>query len=172
MAKFKLNPQLTLTYLPGIGKMDGARVVEGEQFRKFVPAFLVEIPEPVAVKAPQVVKFQKPVVEKVVSVEAALVKALTPKVEAIEVKPPEPVKVLEPKAQIEMALITEKLPVTDTAPLLDSQKTETAPVITEPAPAPEPLAEVAPLKETTPPVLTEASYSDRPPTATKGRRRK
>jgi hypothetical protein len=55
MSSFTLKPGLTTVFLPGAGRVQVGATLVGEQFRRFVPLFLVEIPEtkaaPVAVAA-------------------------------------------------------------------------------------------------------------------------
>src|SRR4051812_16141946 len=44
MDRFILKAGLSVVFLPGIGRVAANQVLEGEQFRRFVPLFLVEAP--------------------------------------------------------------------------------------------------------------------------------
>jgi hypothetical protein len=75
MRRFKLRPELRSAFIPGFGSAANNSVLEGDQFAKFVPALLVEVPEaavvsPPAVKAPPAAPAKAlpvPLVEPVVS---------------------------------------------------------------------------------------------------------
>lgn len=43
MSKFALKPGLSLALLPMAGKVAPGMILEGDQYRKFVPQFLVEV---------------------------------------------------------------------------------------------------------------------------------
>jgi hypothetical protein len=99
MSKFKLKPGLLAMFLPGIGKLGPEGFVEGEQYQRFVPQFLVEVPEEV-LAAPVVVTTPK-VAELIVPVSAVIA---VPVVEAPVVPPAPapvpPVVVVAPPAAI------------------------------------------------------------------------
>lgn len=59
MSSFTLKPGLSAVFLPGAGRVAPGIVVTGEQFRRFVPQFLVEAPKPPV--APQALSASKPV---------------------------------------------------------------------------------------------------------------
>lgn len=46
MPCFKLNPEAGMVFLPGHGRVKPGDVLMGEQFRRFVPHLLTEVPEP------------------------------------------------------------------------------------------------------------------------------
>lgn len=74
MSSFTLKPGLTTVFLPGTGRVQVGSTLVGEQFRRFVPSFLVEIPE---TKAPPVAEVAAVVAERVKPTPAP--KAPTPK---------------------------------------------------------------------------------------------
>lgn len=47
MDRFTLKPTLRIAFIAGVGQVRQNQVLVGEQFRKFVPAILVEIQDPV-----------------------------------------------------------------------------------------------------------------------------
>jgi len=46
MPRFKLNPKAGMVFLPGHGRVKPGDVLVGEQFRRFTPNLLVEVPDP------------------------------------------------------------------------------------------------------------------------------
>jgi hypothetical protein len=53
MRRFQKKPELTLAVIPGVGRVAAGQVLEGDQYARFVPSLLVEIPAlPTAPPAP------------------------------------------------------------------------------------------------------------------------
>lgn len=46
MASFKANPESGSVFLPGHGRVRPGEILMGEQWRKFAPGLLVEVPDP------------------------------------------------------------------------------------------------------------------------------
>lgn len=46
MASFKANPGAGMVFLPGHGRVREGEVLMGEQWRKFAPKLLTEVPDP------------------------------------------------------------------------------------------------------------------------------
>lgn len=44
MRRFQKRPDVTFAIIPGVGRLDGQRILEGDQYAKFAPSLLVEIP--------------------------------------------------------------------------------------------------------------------------------
>jgi len=91
MARFVLNPGLSVVFLPGFGKVSRGEPLVGEGYRRFCPVFLTEIAEPqpqtvVVVLAPEPTTLPPPVA------------AVSPVVELTPVPVPEPEPVSAPVA--------------------------------------------------------------------------
>jgi hypothetical protein len=108
MSNFTLKPGLTSVFLPGVGRVPPGRVLEGDQYRRFVPAFLVEV---VGTAAPA---------------PAPTLKAVKPAVSS----PPSPAPVPEPKASE-----APQAPKASTVPVAPESPPTVAPGIIPPAPA-------------------------------------
>lgn len=75
MKRFVLNPSLGMAFIPGLGKVMKGRVVMGDEYAKYSPRLLTEVPEvpvsaaPLLVEpAPSVVPIAAPVAVPVVPV--------------------------------------------------------------------------------------------------------
>jgi hypothetical protein len=46
MPRFKLNPEAGMVFVPGHGRVKPGDILMGEQYRRFTPNLLVEVPDP------------------------------------------------------------------------------------------------------------------------------
>ena len=61
MRRFVKKPEATFVVIPGVGRINEGRVLEGEDFAKFVPSLLVELlEEPAPAPAPARVLVEVP----------------------------------------------------------------------------------------------------------------
>jgi hypothetical protein len=44
MRRFQKKPDVTFAFIPGVGRVGAEQVLEGEQYARFVPSLLVELP--------------------------------------------------------------------------------------------------------------------------------
>lgn len=56
MKKFKLNGSVSVAYIPGAGKVTEGQELMGEEFGKYAPRLLMEVPETPVSAAPMLVE--------------------------------------------------------------------------------------------------------------------
>lgn len=100
MASFKLNPKAGMVFIPGRGRVREGEVLMGEEYRKYTPKLLVEVPD-----APTVPPVEVKVVPKKVPME-------TPKPLAEA-----PLEAAEPKTSPNQKVLTEETPIPKAKPV-------------------------------------------------------
>lgn len=81
MRRFQKKPDVTFVFIPGVGRVAEGRVLEGDEFAKFVPSLLVEVPNASSVPGGLVLTEVLPVPD---------APDLTPKPPVVLIPPPPP----------------------------------------------------------------------------------
>jgi len=113
MRRFKKKPELTYVLIPGIGMVKGDAILTGDQYAKFCPALLVELPAESASKppaAPESVATDAEVVAAVRAHEETTTAPLVPEHVAPVVPAVAPVASIDVSASVETEAPAPKTP--------------------------------------------------------------
>jgi hypothetical protein len=89
MRRFQKKPELTFAFIPGVGRLAAGQVLEGDQYVRFVPSLLVELPALPVAPVPSAPK---------------VTPAVTPKVTPAVIIPPPPP--MAPKTMAEAGFVS------------------------------------------------------------------
>lgn len=138
MKRFKKKPELSFVVIPGVGRVDGDRILEGDEFAKFCPSLLVELPPQATAVAPAEV----PAPRKAPPPPPAPAPVAAPPEEP-PAPPAPPPEVLVPPAPEPVAVVAEvgvaaeiSIPAEEKVPEKEPEEADVAPVAPTPTPKP------------------------------------